>query len=134
MSEVQRPSPHELSSGQLAAEAAVQMGGLLGQEFALAKAELRAHARHLGVGSGMLATAGFLGVSTWLVLLGAAVAGIAVVLPAWAAALIVGGALALAGAVAAGLGSRRLRRAMPPLPMTTQSFRRDLAEIKGALR
>jgi hypothetical protein len=112
----------------------VQMGGLLGQEVALAKAELRAHARHLGMGGSMLATASFLGGTAWLVMLAAAIAGIAVVLPVWAAALIVGGALALAGGGIAAIGGRRLARAMPPLPVTTESVRRDLKELRERAR
>jgi hypothetical protein len=132
--EVQASSAHEPSAGRLAAEAVVQMGGLLGQEMALAKAELRANGRHLGMGGSMLATAGFLGGTAWLVMLAAAIAGIAVVLPVWAAALIVGGALGLAGGGAALIGGRRLARGMPPLPVTTANVRRDLKELREKAR
>ena len=127
-------SPHQPSSSELAAEAVVQMGGLLGQEIALARAELRAHARHLGVGGTMLAASGLVGVTAWLILLAAAVAGIAVALPVWAAALIVGGGLAILGGGIAAAGGIRLSRAMPPLPMTTESVRRDLTELRERAR
>jgi hypothetical protein len=118
----------------LAAEAMVQMAGLAGQEFALAKAELRHQGRHLGVGGSLLATAAFAGVTAWLVLVAAAIAGIAVVLPVWAAALIVFGALGLAGGGLALLGSRRIARGLPPLPVTTESIRRDFAQVKDKVR
>ena len=130
MSDRAQPPAREQATRQLAAQALVQLGGLAGQELALAKAEFQSHARHLGMGSTMLATGGLLGGTAWLVLVGAAVAGIAVVLPVWAAALIVGGALALAAGGIAALGGRRVGRAMPPMPMTTESIRRDLAEIR----
>ena len=130
MSDQAQSPAGEQATRQLAAQALVQLGGLAGQEFALAKAEFQAHARHLGMGSTMLATGGLLGGTAWLVLVGAAIAGIAAALPVWAAALIVGGALGLlAGAIAA-VGGRRIGRAMPPMPMTTESLRRDLAEIR----
>jgi hypothetical protein len=108
----------------------VQMAGLAGQEFALAKAELRHQGRHLGVGGSLLATAAFAGVTAWLVLVAAAIAAIAVVLPVWAAALIVFGALGLAGGGLALIGGRRIAHGLPPLPLTTESIRRDFAQIK----
>jgi Putative Actinobacterial Holin-X, holin superfamily III len=112
----------------------VQMAGLVGQEVALARAELRHQGRHLGMGGTLLATAGFVGVTAWLVLVAAAIAAIAVVLPVWAAALIVGGALGLGGGGLAAIGSRRIARGLPPLPVTRQSVRRDLQEIKEKVR
>jgi len=117
------PSP---SAGQLAAELGVRTATLLGQEFALARAELRATARAAGTGATLLGAAAALGLSAWPVLLIAAVAGLAVVLPVWAAALIVFGALAVPAAVLAAIGARWLARARPLLPLTTDSLREDL--------
>jgi hypothetical protein len=130
VSEEQASAPGGPSSGTLAAQAMVQFGGLVGQEIALARAELRAQGRHFGMGAALLGTAGFLGFTAWLVLVGAAIAGIAVALPGWAAALIVGGSLALAAGGAAALGGRRFSRVSPPLPQTVESIRRDLREIR----
>lgn len=126
----QPQSSREPTTRELAAQVAVQGAGLLGQELALAKAELMARARQAGVGATLLAAAGVLGASAWLVLLAAAVAGVAVALPVWAAALIMGGALATLGGGIALIAGRRLHRAVPPLPLTTESVRQDLAEIK----
>lgn len=119
-------APPSQSAGQLAAELGVRAATLLGQEFALAKAELRATARATGTGATLIGTASALGVSAWLVLLLAAVAGLAVALPVWAAALIVFGALALPAAVLAAMAARWLARARPLLPLTTESLREDL--------
>ena len=126
-----RPSTREPTTRELAAQAAVQGAGLLGQELALAKAELLARARQAGAGVTMLAVAGVLGISAWLVLLAAAIAGVAVALPVWASALILGAALGLGAGGLALIAGRRLARTNPRLPLTTESVRRDLAEIKA---
>jgi hypothetical protein len=118
--------PPSQSAGQLAAELGVRTATLLGQEFALAKAELRATARSAGKGATLLGAAAALGLSAWPVLLIAAVAGLAVALPVWAAALIVFGALALPAAVLAAIAARWLARARPLLPLTADSLREDL--------
>ncbi|MBO0776491.1 MAG: phage holin family protein [Actinobacteria bacterium] len=133
MREESQAPRREPTTRELAAQVAVQGAGLLGQELALAKAELVARARQAGVGATMLAVAGLLGGSAWLILLAAAVAGVAVALPVWASALIIGGALAaLAGSIAL-IAGRRLARTNPPLPLTTDSLRRDVAEIRGRI-
>jgi Putative Actinobacterial Holin-X, holin superfamily III len=74
-------APPGQSAGQSAAELGVRSATLLGQEFALAKAELRATARTTGTGATLIGTAAALGLSAWLVLLLAAVAGLAVARP-----------------------------------------------------
>ncbi len=131
MRQESRASAREPTTRELAAQAAVQGAGLLGQELALAKAELLARARQAGVGVSMLAVAGLLGASAWLVLLVAAIAGVAVALPVWASALILGGALGTGAGGLALLAGRRLARTRPPFPLTTESVRQDLAEIKA---
>ena len=122
--------PSEPATHELAAQVLVQGAGLLGQEFALAKAELLAKARQAGTGAAMLATAGLLGLTSWLVLVAAAVAGVALALPVWAAALVIFVILAASSGGIALFAGRRLSRVTPPLPLTTESLRRDLAEIR----
>jgi hypothetical protein len=119
--------PPEPTIRELAAQAALQAAGLVGQEFALAKAEFLAKARQAGAGAVLMATAGVLGGTAWLVLVAAAIAGIAVALPLWASALIMGGALGCAAGGIALIAGRRIGRVSPPLPLTAESIRRDLA-------
>lgn len=114
---------------QLTAELGRQLSQLLRDEVALARAEIFARARQAVTGGGLLATAALLGLTGWLVLVAAAVAGIAVVLPVWAAALIIGGFLVLVAGALALQGRRRLR-SVPPLTLTAQSIRRDVAVVK----
>lgn len=125
-----RGPAHEPTTRELAAQAVVQAAGLLGEEFALAKAELTAKVRQAGTGAVLLAAAGLLGGTAWLVVVAAAIAGIAVALPVWASALIIAGALGSAGGALALIAGRRLRRASPPLPLTQESIRRDLSVVK----
>jgi Putative Actinobacterial Holin-X, holin superfamily III len=119
----------ELSVRELTAQLGEQLSRLVNEEIALAKAELSASARQAAVGSGLLTSAGVVGHTAWLAMAAAAIAGIAVVLPVWAAALIVGGALGAVAGVLALLGRNRLRRGSVPLRLTKESVRKDLSEI-----
>jgi len=57
------------------------------------------------------------------------------VVPAWAAALIVGAVLLAVAAVLALMGKGRLRRASPPVPgQAVGSIKTDVAEIKERAR
>ena len=67
-----------------------------------------------------------------LVLVAAAVLGLATVLPAWAAALIVGGVLLLLTGIIAGIGIAQLKRGLPPTPSDTiDSIGDDIRVLRG---
>ena len=119
---------------ELVGQLGVQVAQLMRDEFALAKAELFAQGRQGVMGSGMLAAAALLGLTGWLALVAAGIAGIAVALPVWAASLIIGGALLLAAGFLAARASRRLSRGAPPLQRTAQSIRADVQEIMEKAR
>lgn len=106
-----------------------QTSKLVRAELALARAELFASARQAVVGGGLLSAAAVVGLTAWLAMVAAAIAGIAEGLPVWASALIIGGALGLGAGVLALVGRARLARGMPPLPMTALTVRRDLQEL-----
>jgi hypothetical protein len=91
---------------------------------------LFARARQATTGGMMAAAAALLGVTSWLAVVTAGIAGIAMVLPVWASALIVGAFLMLAAGLLALRGGRRLR-SVPPLTLTADSVRRDAAEVKA---
>lgn len=96
------------------------------------KREIAGKLAAAGVGIGLLAAAAAFAFFALAVLVAAAVLGLAVVLPAWAAALIVAGVLLILGAalVAAGVGA--LKRGMPPTPeKTIDSIKQDVRVIKG---
>jgi hypothetical protein len=85
-------------------------------EIALAKAEMGAKAKSLGVGAGLLVGALILVLFGFGTLLAAAVLGLALVMPAWLAALIVGGALILIAVVLALIGVNKLKKGAKPVP------------------
>jgi hypothetical protein len=119
----------EPSTRELTARLGEQLTTLIRTELALAKAELITRGRQAVMGGGLFAGAGIAGIGACLALIAAAIAGIAVVLPVWASALIVGGALGAAAGLLALLGGRRVARGVPPLQVTTDTIRRDLAEL-----
>lgn len=121
----------DLTTRELTSRLGEQLSTLARTEIALAKAELFARGRQAVMGGGLFAAAGVLGLGGYLALVAAAIAGVSVALPVWASALIVGAALtALAGGLAL-IGRRRMTRSMPPLQMTADTVRRDLAELTG---
>jgi len=105
---------------------------LLRSELELLKAELVEKAKHAGIGIGLVAGGAFFGFFTFAVLLTAAILGIATALPAWLAALIVGGALLIITAILVLIGVKQLKAGTPPVPTETiASVKQDVNAIKG---
>lgn len=105
---------------------------LLRSELELLKAELVEKLKHAGIGIGLVAGGAFFAFFAFAVLLAAAVLGIATALPAWLAALIVGGALVLITAILVLIGVNQLKRGTPPVPTETiASVKKDVNAIKG---
>lgn len=98
----------EHSVAALLADLAADLRTLLRLEIALFRLELEEKARRVGRGIAALAAGGVLAASAWLVLLAAAVLGLARVLDAWLAALVVAAATLLAGVFLLWLGKRWL--------------------------
>ncbi|MBQ0830354.1 phage holin family protein [Streptomyces tagetis] len=119
------------SVGELVGQATEQLSRLVRQEIALARMEMAEKGRRAGRGGGMLGAAGALAYVGLIALAGAAVAALWLVLPVWAAALVVTGALFLIAGVLALVGRAQLRRAVPPKPEETLgSVRADVDEIR----
>jgi hypothetical protein len=128
----QRPVRDEHSVGELVGQATEQISRLARQEVALAKEELAEKGRRAGVGGGMLGAAGAFGYAGLLALAATGIAALDLVLPLWAAALIITGVLFLIAGVLALTGRGQLRRATPPKPERTMgSVKADVEEIKG---
>lgn len=94
------------------------------------KREILSKAKHAGIGIGFFAGAIAILLLVLPVLIFAAILGIAVALPAWAAALIVAGGMLVIVAVLALLGIRAFRRMAEPLE-TPGSVERDIDAMKG---
>jgi hypothetical protein len=124
-------SAEELSMRKLVGEITSKAYLLARREVDLAKAEIREDLRSQLTMVKAMAAAAVAGIAGLSVLLMAAVLGLALVIPGWLAALLVGGGvLALAAALALYGWSRRLRN---PLDATRRTLREDLQWAKERL-
>lgn len=123
----------ELSTPQLLQRLSDQTKTLVSQEINLAKLELGAKAKKGGAGAGALVGALVLACFAVMVLLAAAVLGLATVVPGWLAALIVAGVLLLLAGVLALVGKSRLSKMGSLAPVATiASTKADVAAVKTA--
>lgn len=96
------------------------------------KQELIGKLKLAGVGIGLLVGAATFAFFAVLVLIAAAVLGLATVLPAWAAALTIGGAVLVIAVILALIGISSLKKGVPPAPTETiKSIKKDVRAIKG---
>ncbi len=125
----------EPSTAELVQRAVEQVSRLVRDELALARAELTEKGRRAGIGVGLLAAGGALAFFGLGALITAAILLLALVLPAWAAALIVAAALFLVAGVLALIGKRQVGKAVPPVPQATvHSLRADVDVLSAAVR
>jgi hypothetical protein len=112
-----------------------QVSTLVRDELALARIEMVEKGKRAGTGAGLLGGAGVMalyGLGGLLVTAGAA---LALVMPVWAAALIVTVVLFAAAGIAALLGKKQVSQALPPEPTDAMaSGRRDVETVKTAIR
>jgi hypothetical protein len=120
----------ERSVAALLADLAADLRTLLRLEIALFRIELEEKARRVGRGIVALAAGGVLAASAWLVLLAAAVLGLARVLDAWLAAFVVAAATLFAGALLLWLGKRWLAAKGLVPRRSLGALRQDRAWIK----
>ena len=121
----------DASTGELVKNLSEQVSRLIRDELKLAEYEMTAKAKRAGRGAGMFGGSGLFALYGIGCLLAAAIIGLALVVPAWAAALIVGGALLIVAGIAAMLGKSQFGRATPAVPeQTVQSVKADVEEIK----
>jgi Flp pilus assembly protein TadB len=130
-----RPVATELGAGELVKQASQQMSDLVRAEMRLGVAEMKDKAKQTGVGSGILGAAGLTALYGVGAGLAAAIAAIALVLPVWAAALIIMGALFVIATVLGLIGRSRVNRGVPPVPaQALESTKQDVIEIKERAR
>ena len=121
----------DASAGELVKHLSEQVSRLIRDELKLAEYEMTRKARRMGRGAGMFGGSGLVALYGIGCLLAAAIVGLARVVPGWAAALIVGGALLIIAGIAALLGRSQFGQATPAVPeQTVQSVKADVEEIK----
>ncbi|MBO4163857.1 MULTISPECIES: phage holin family protein [Micromonospora] len=125
----------EPSTAELVQRATEQVSRLVRDELALARAELTQKGRHAGIGIGLFGGGGALALYGLGALVAAAILLLALVLPAWAAALIVAVVLFLIAGVLALVGKKQVSQAVPPMPeATVRSVRADVDTVTAAVK
>jgi len=125
---------HDRSVGQIVGDLTSQVAHLARVEAQLATREMADKAKQGAAGGGMFAVAGamaFYGGAAFALAAGIA---LALVWPAWLAALVVGAALFVIAGIGALIGRSMIRRAMPPIPETTMEHaREDARAMRGRM-
>lgn len=126
-------NPQDASLGTLASQLSTQIPELIRSELRLAQTEVAEKGKRAGIGLGMFSAAGLLGFFALALLLATFVLLLDLVLPAWAAALIVAVVLFAAAGIAALLGKKKVQEAAPPKPeRAMENVKQDVATVKGA--
>jgi hypothetical protein len=122
----------DASIGELLSQLSAQTSRLVRDELRLAQKEFQQSAKHAGIGAGLFSVAGLLAFVGFLTLIAAAVAALSLVLPVWAAAVIVAAVLFLVAGVAALIGRRQASEITPAAPRTVETVKADIEEVKEA--
>ncbi len=118
--------------GQLFSDVPVLLQKLVRDEIESIKRELAKKAALFGVGAGLFAAAGTLVFFAAALLITSATLGLATVLPAWLAALLVGLALLLIAGILVAVGVQSMKRGGQPVsPEVLESVRLDVNAVKG---
>jgi len=123
-----RAAEHEPTIGELVSHVTEEVSSLVRDEMRLAQVEISRKMRFAGLGAGLFGAAGVVAGLGLATLVAAAVLALALVVPAWLSALVIGVVLLATAGVCAMVGKRELADAMPPLPEEA------LSEVKADLR
>jgi uncharacterized membrane protein YqjE len=121
------------SVGELVQRLSQQTAALVRQEMRLATVELQEKGKRAGIGAGMFGGAGVVALYGVGALIAAAIIGLATLLEAWLAAVIVGVVLLAIAGILALSGKKQVKQATPPVPeRALESAKRDVDEVKRA--
>jgi hypothetical protein len=104
------------STGELVRRLSEDVSRLVRDELRLAKLEMTLKGKRAGRGAGLLGGAGVLAFYGGAALVAAAILALALVLPGWASAIIIGVLLLIIAAVLGLLGKGQVSQATPPTP------------------
>jgi predicted phage tail protein len=124
------PEPNsaaEAPIGELFAQLSAQTTRLVRDEMRLAQREFVESAKHAGIGAGLFSVAGLTAVFGVISLITAAIAALALVLPVWAASLVIAGIAGL-------ISKQQLGEASPTPDKTVANIKQDINEVKDARR
>jgi len=127
--------PANATTGELITRLSTQVSELVRGEIALAKAELAQKGKRAGIGAGLAGAAGALALYGVGALITTVIAALALILPVWAAALIVAVVIFIVAGVLGLLGKNQIQRATPPVPeITVESVKRDVATVSERIK
>ena len=128
----QHGAPESQTLGALVHQLSQEIPELVRSEIRLAQAEVAEKGKRAGVGIGMFSVAGLLAFFALAALVTTAILGLANVVDAWLAALIVALVLLAAAAVAGLMGKNKVGAATPAAPeRAIHGIKEDIATVKG---
>lgn len=123
--------PDNASTGQLISQLTDQVSRLVRDEARLAQAEMTQKAKSLGIGAGLFGGAGLFAFFGLAVLITTVILALALVMPAWLAALIVALVLFAVAGVLALVGKKDVQKGSPPVPTEAiSSVKADITTVK----
>lgn len=131
VSSAERTASDDASVADLVAGASAKLSTLMRQEIALAKAETRQEAVRAGVGAGLLAAAGILGLLVLLLVSFAGARWLSEVMDLGWAYLVVAGFWLVVALVLAVVGRAQLKKVNPKPERTAQTLRQVPDALKG---
>ena len=127
------PAKDERSLGELFSDLATDTSNLVKQEVALAQTELTQKAVKVGKNVGYLVVGGAVGYAAVLCFIAALVIGLSYLVPAWAAALIVGVVVAVAAVVLILSAISALKRTGITPTQTVETIKEDAQWLKDQM-
>lgn len=127
-------SPLQPTVGELLATMTTQVSTLIKDEIELVKTQLAEKGKLLGVGVGLFVGAALFGFLALLVLITTAILALALVLPAWAAALIIAVVLLLVAGALAFIGKKQLDAGNQINPDIGANVKQDIEVVKEGLQ
>jgi membrane protein len=125
----------DASVGQLVEQLSAQISALVRDEMALATAEMKRKGAQAGIGIGIGGAGAVMALLGLGALVAAAILGLATVLAAWLAALIIGVVLLAVAGVISAAGITQVRNSAPPVPeKAVQSTKQDIETVKESVR
>jgi MFS family permease len=129
------PKPRTRSPVRMAQVLRFGVRTMARKDVELARQEITNKIKQAGIGAGMFGMAGILGLMALGAFTAAAILALAIVLPAWAAALIVAIVWAGVAGILALTGKRNLAAGTPPLPShTAEVVKEDIRSLAGELK
>ena len=127
----QQATKEDRSLGDLFSELASDTSLLVRQEVALAQTELTQKATVVGKDIGFLVVGGAVGYAALLAILAAAIIGLALFIPAWAAALIVGVIVGIVAFIMISSALKSLKKTSITPEKTVETLKEDAQWLKN---